>query len=87
MTIKTELADGTFEIFHNDNYKVSTIKDMHPVIVSVAVFDNGKCIFKKSRFLKWFYKKITFKSRKVQSRLEEIERARQMQEVAEAAKA
>lgn len=76
MTIKTELANGTFEIFESQGYNISTLKDMHPMILSVTIFDNGKKIFKKSRPFKWYYKHFTFKSEKVQKQLEEIEKQR-----------
>jgi len=72
MTIKTELANGTYEIFESQGYNISTIKDMHPMILSVTIFDNGKRIFKKSRFFNWWYRHVTFKSAEVQKKLHEI---------------
>ena len=80
MTIKTELANGNYEIFESNGYNVSTVKDMHPMIVAISVYNNGKRIFKKSRFCKWWYKHITFKTEKVQNLLKEIEAQRSRKE-------
>lgn len=72
MTIKTNLADGTTEIFETNNYKISTIKDMHPMIIAVYVFSDGKLIKKVKRPLQFFYKHFIFKSYKIQSLLKEL---------------
>ena len=72
MTIITELANGNTEIFKSDNYTISKIKDFHPLILSVSIYDNGKKIVSKKRVFKWFYKKFTFKSERVQNQLRKI---------------
>lgn len=72
MIIKIELADGTFEMFHSDNYRVSKPKDFHPAINSVEVYSEGKRIFKKGRKFKFFYKHVTFKSKAVQDLLKTL---------------
>ena len=42
MTIRLELANGNCEIFESDNYTISSLNDMHPMICKVDVFSNGK---------------------------------------------
>lgn len=74
MTVKAELADGTTDIFETENYRISTLKDFHPMICSVEVYSMAKRIKKVSRRFKFFYKHFTFKSRKVQDKMAEIER-------------
>lgn len=74
MTVKAELADGTTDVFETGNYKISTLKELHPMICSVEVYSGEKRIKKFSRRFKFFYRRFTFKSRKVQDRLAEIER-------------
>ena len=41
MTIRLELANGNCEIFESDNYTISSLNDMHPMIGKVDVFSNG----------------------------------------------
>lgn len=72
MTIVTELANGNTEVFQNTNYAISRVKDFHPLIVSVKVYENGMLIAHRSRRLKWLYKHVTFKSRKVQEALQKL---------------
>lgn len=72
MIVKTELADNTIEIFETNNYKISTIKDMHPMIVSVSVFAAGKLIKKIRRPFSFIYRHFIFKSYKIQSLLKEL---------------
>lgn len=83
MTIKAELADGTFEIFESGNYKLSTVKDFHPMICKVSIYDNGKKIKSVSRPFKWFYKHFTFKSKKVQETLKNLEKPINNEEIPE----
>ena len=73
MTVKAELADGTIDVFETDNYKISTLKNFHPMICSVEVYSGTKRIKKVSRKFKFFYKHFIFKSKKVQNILAEIE--------------
>ena len=72
MTIRLELANGNYEIFETDNYIVSRVNDMHPMICKVDVFSNGRKIKTKKRFNIQWYKLITFKSRKVQDKLKKL---------------
>lgn len=74
MTVKIELADGTTEVFETNNYRISTLKDFHPMICSVEIYAGTKRIKKFSRGFKFFYRHFTFKSRAVQDRLAEINR-------------
>lgn len=73
MTVKAELADGTIDVFETDNYKISTLKNFHPMICTVEVYSGTKRIKKVSRKFKFFYKHFIFKSKKVQNILAEIE--------------
>jgi hypothetical protein len=73
MTIKLELADGTFEVFEAQSYQISKPKDFHPMICRVDVFSNGvrvKTVKRRSVFL---YKHFTFKTWKVQKKLQELQ--------------
>lgn len=79
MTVRTELADGTTEVFETSNYKISVIKNMHPLIVAVFVFSHGKLIKKVHRPFPFFYRHFTFKSYKVQSMLKELDKQNQEQ--------
>lgn len=72
MTIRLELANGSYEMFETDNYVISKVNDMHPMICKVDVFSNGKKIKTKKRFNIWWYKLITFKSQKVQDKLKKL---------------
>ena len=74
MTVKAELADGTTDIFETSSYKISTLKDFHPMLCSVEVYSGAKRIKKVSRRFKFFYKHFTFRSRKVQDKLAEIQK-------------
>ena len=49
MTIRLELANGNCEIFESDNYTISRLNDMHPMICKVDVFSNGKKIKTKKK--------------------------------------
>ncbi len=73
MIVKAELADGTTDIFQTDNYKISTLKDFHPMLCSVEIYSGTKRIKKISRRFKFFYKHFIFKRRKVQNKLAEIQ--------------
>lgn len=73
MIVKAELADGTTDIFQTDIYKISTLKDFHPMLCSVEIYSGTKRIKKISRRFKFFYKHFIFKSRKVQNKLAEIQ--------------
>lgn len=73
MTVVTELANGTTEVFKTDNYAISRPRDFHPLILTVTVYDNGRKVKSAKRPCKWFYKHFTFKSEKVQKELTRIE--------------
>lgn len=78
MIVKVELADGTTDIFESQNYNVSRVKDFHPAIVSVSVFDNGFRIKKAKRPFIFWYKHVTFKSERIQDQLKQIAEAEVM---------
>lgn len=73
MIVKMILADGTLEMFETGNYKISKVKDFHPLICKVTVFsNNGKKIKSVKRPFVFFYKHFTFKSEKVQKELADL---------------
>lgn len=72
MTIRLELANGSYEMFETDNYVIGKLDNMHPMICKVDVFSNGRKIKTKKRFCVWWYKLITFKSQKVQDELKKL---------------
>lgn len=72
MTIRLELANGSYEMFETDNYVIGKVKNMHPMICKVDVFSNGRKIKTRKRFCIWWYKLITFKSQKVQDKLKKL---------------
>ena len=60
-TVKVKTIHKTVEVFVTDKYLISSKKDMHPDILSVDVFSEGKKICHISRHFKWFYKKYLYK--------------------------
>lgn len=74
MIVKAELVDSTIDIFETGNYKISTMKDFHPMLCSVEIYSGTKRIKKVSRRFKFLYKHFIFKSRKVQDKLAEIQK-------------
>ena len=82
MVVKTELANGNFEVFETSNYVISKPKDFHPLLCKVSIYDNGKKIKSVSRPFKFIYKHFIFKSEKVQTVLKNIEEQRRLAEQA-----
>ena len=82
MVVKTELANGNFEVFETSNYVISKTKDFHPLLCKVSIYDNGKKIESVSRPFKFIYKHFIFKSEKVQTVLKNLEEQRQLAEQA-----
>ena len=82
MVVKTELANGNFEVFESPNYVISKMKDFHPLLCKVSIYDNGKKIKSVSRPFKFIYKHFIFKSEKVQTVLKNLEEQRQLAEQA-----
>ena len=82
MVVKTELANGNFEVFESSNYVISKTKDFHPLLCKVSIYDNGKKIKSVSRPFKFIYKHFIFKSEKVQTVLKNLEEQRQLAEQA-----
>lgn len=72
MTVRVELADGTTELFETAAYKISRARDFHPAICSVAVYDGDSLVAWRKRPFVLFYKKITFRSKKVQDLLRRL---------------
>ena len=42
MTVMLELANGNTEIFKTENYIIGKVKDFHPMICKISIYDNGK---------------------------------------------
>lgn len=82
MVIKTELANGNFEVFESSNYVISKPKDFHPLLCKVSIYDNGEKIKSVSRPFKFIYKHFIFKSEKVQTILKNLEEQRRLAEQA-----
>lgn len=82
MVVKTELVNGNFEVFESSNYVISKMKDFHPLLCKVSIYDNGKKIKSVSRPFKFIYKHFIFKSEKVQTVLKNLEEQRQLAEQA-----
>ena len=82
MVVKTELANGNFEVFETSNYVISKPKDFHPLLCKVSIYGNGKKIKSVSRPFKFIYKHFIFKSEKVQTVLKNIEEQRRLAEQA-----
>lgn len=80
MVVKTELANGNFEVFESSNYVISKTKDFHPLLCKVSIYDNGKKIKSVSRHFRFFYKHFTFKSDKVQTLLKNINEQKRLAE-------
>ena len=59
-TVKLKTVHKTMEVFVTDKYLISSKKDMHPDILSVDVYSEGKKICHISRHFKWFYKKYIY---------------------------
>lgn len=72
MTVKVLWADNNIEIFESDKYVISPVKNFHPGIVSVEVWNGNKRIAKKKRFFSFWYSHITFRSEKIQNELKRI---------------
>ena len=82
MVVKTELVNGNFEVFESSNYVIIKMKDFHPLLCKVSIYDNGKKIKSVSRPFKFIYKHFIFKSEKVQTVLKNLEEQRQLAEQA-----
>ena len=79
MVIEINMADGTTDLFETGNYKISKVKDFHPMICKVTVYSNGKKIKTIHRPFSFIYKRFIFKSNKVQAELKQIQEAQNQQ--------
>lgn len=83
MIIKVERVDGEIEIYEGSNYRITKVKDFHPIISKVSVYDNGRKIESVKRPFSFIYKHFIFKSKKVQEELRNIEKEMENQEKVE----
>ena len=62
MIVKLALVNGVIQVFKREDYMVSNIKEMHPAILKVEVYnEGGKRIVKRQRHFKWVYEKFIYK--------------------------
>lgn len=60
--VKLKLVNGNIEMFETENYVVSKVKEMHPDILDVKVYNaSGKLIAHRRRWRQRFYKKYLYK--------------------------
>lgn len=72
MTVKVEFVDGSVEFFQSEKYRLVK-ENLHPLILTATVFDNGKKVGKISRKFKWYYKNFAYYSPKTQATLKQIQ--------------
>ena len=76
MTVVNKLANGATEIFETQSYIISMKPDtLHPLILSVTVYDGVRRIGKFRRKHAFFYKHVTFKKPEVQEKLRAMQTA------------
>lgn len=62
MNVKVKRVDGFVELFSTDKYTLTTIKELHPVILRADVFtDSGKRLACIKRPFPFIYKHFIFK--------------------------
>ncbi len=84
MTVVNKLANGATEIFETQNYIISMKPDtLHPLILSVTVYDGGRRIGKFRRRHAFWYKHVTFKKPEVQEKLRAMQAAKQAEQQSE----
>ena len=79
MVVKINMADGATDLFETGSYKISKVKDFHPMICKVTVYSNGKKIKTIRRPFSFIYKHFIFKSNKVQAELKQIQETQNQQ--------
>lgn len=77
MTVKVLTVENNVECFETGKFVVSPVKDMNPLILSVWVYSGNKLICRRKRHFTWLYKHFTFKSKKVQDVLKQMEEVKQ----------
>ena len=60
-TAKVKLVDGSVDIFNTEKYILSPVKLMHPDILEVWIFTDGKKIAHVKRHFQKFYKTFLYK--------------------------
>ena len=61
ITVRLKTIHKTTEVFTTEKYIVCCTKEMHPDILCVDVYENGKKICHLKRHFQWFYKKFLYK--------------------------
>lgn len=73
MIVKIINVYGGIECFETQNYMISKSKEFHPLICKVTLYsDDGLKIVSRKRPFSFIYKHFTFKTKKVQDRLNKI---------------
>lgn len=71
MVAKVELANGNVEFAEVNQYAIGT--ELHPAVVKITIYDNGKKICSKARKHIFIYKHFTFKTKAVQDQIVEFD--------------
>lgn len=74
MTVVIKYVDKFVECFETSKFQLAPLKEMNPLMFSVKVYSGKRLVAKRVRPFKWFYKHVTFKSRKVQAVVMEMQR-------------
>lgn len=61
ITVKVKLVHGNIEVFETESYNLSPVKQMHPGILEVWVYAEGKKLAHIKRHFQKFYKKFLYK--------------------------
>lgn len=72
MIVKIFWADNNIEIFDTDRYVISTVKNFHPGILGVEIWQGNRRIARRKRFCSWWYSHVTYNSARVQDEIKKI---------------
>ena len=61
ITVKVKLVHGNIEIFETKSYNLSPVKEMHPDILEVWIYAEGKKLAHLKRHFQKFYKVFLYK--------------------------
>lgn len=84
MFVKIVKVDNSVEVHDLKDFEVPPIRLIHPNIVKVEVFSEGKKIISRKRKNLWWYKHITYNSVEVQNAIRQVEMQMQKEQMQEA---
>ena len=61
ITVKVKLVHGSVEVFNTERYLLSPVKEMHPDILEVWIYAEGKKLAHLKRHFQKIYKKFFYK--------------------------